>query len=94
MNAGLQNGTQNIMFLIVGAPKNGAPNCWKLPYSLDAAKAGLDAISHLSQSARSTVKFRKLENDCPPSPHQRKKDNQPKPSHIHISTFWSLLYQG
>ena len=33
----------------------------------------------------------KLEYNCPPSPNPRKKENQPKSSHVHLPTFWSLL---
>ena len=38
-----------------------------------------------------TAEARKLEYDCPPSPSQRKKENQPKRSQSHVPTFGRLL---
>ena len=40
-----------------------------------------------------TAEASKLEYDCPPSPNQRKKEHQPKSSHINIPTVWSLPYK-
>ena len=51
--------------------------------------------SGLRRSLRDNVHYsrrQKLEHDHPPTPKHRKKDNQHKPSYIHVATFCSLLH--
>ena len=81
--------------------KFNAVDCCKLEHACRMIHAGFPACvglgledcgPHRTGTAdMTTVEARKLKHARPPTPKQRKKDNQHKSDSIHVPTFWGLL---